>query len=116
MIIEATGSATVAFEAMELLGPNGVLILTSVTGGGRSLEVPADDINRRLVLRNALVLGTVNANPVDFRQGIADLAATEMRWPGFLASLITRRVPLERAAEALRHDPAQIKQVVEVRP
>jgi len=56
----------------------------------------------------------VNANAVDFRQGLVDLAAAERRWPGFLLSLITRRVPLEKATEALRHDPAQIKQVVEI--
>jgi len=113
--LEATGSAQVAFALMDLLGPNGVLVLTSVTGGMRPLEVPADDINKRLVLWNALVLGTVNANAVDFRQGIADLVAAEERWPGFLGSLITRRVPLARAAEALTHDPTQIKTVVEVR-
>ncbi|TMC79715.1 MAG: zinc-binding dehydrogenase [Chloroflexi bacterium] len=116
VILDATGSSQVPFAAMDLIGPNGAVILTSVTGGTRSLEVPADDINKRLVLSNALVLGTVNANAVDFRQGLVDLAAAERRWPGFLLSLITRRVPLERAAEALRHDPAQIKQVVEIRP
>ncbi|HEV8535574.1 MAG TPA: glucose 1-dehydrogenase [Candidatus Limnocylindria bacterium] len=115
VILEATGSAQAAFAAMNLVRPNGVLVLTSVTGGRRSLEVPADDINKRLVLGNALVLGIVNANAVDFRQGIADLEAAEERWPGFLLSLITRRVPLEDAADALPHDPAQIKQVVEMR-
>jgi len=114
VIFDATGSAQVAFEAMRLVGTNGVVILTSVTGAGGSLEVPADEINRRLVLNNALVIGTVNANAADFRQGLADLAEAERRWPGFLLSLITRRVSLERAAEAVRHDPAQIKQVVEV--
>ena len=115
VLLDATGSARVAFEAIRLVGTNGVVILTSVTGAGGSLEVPADEINRRLVLNNALVIGTVNANAVDFRQGLADLAEAERRWPGFLLSLITRRVPLERAAGAVRHDPAQIKQVVEVR-
>src|SRR2546425_1479872 len=112
--LEATGSAQVAFALMDLLGPNGVLVLTSVTGGMRPLEVPADDINKRLVLWNALVLGAANANAADFRQGIADLVAAEERWPGFLGSLITRRVPLARAAEALTHDPTQIKTVVEI--
>jgi threonine dehydrogenase-like Zn-dependent dehydrogenase len=114
VVLDATGSAQVAFEAMHLVGTNGVVVLTSVTDGVRSIEVPADEINRRLVLNNALVLGTVNANAADFRQGLADLGEADRRWPGFLLSLITRRVPLERAAEAVRHDPAQIKQVVEV--
>jgi hypothetical protein len=81
----------------------------------RSLEVPADVINKKLVLDNVLVLGTVNAKSDDFRQGIVDLTQAEQRWPGFLAALITRRVPLADAARALPHDPTQIKTVVEIR-
>jgi threonine dehydrogenase-like Zn-dependent dehydrogenase len=114
LAFEATGSAEVAFAAMNVLARNGALILASVTGGHRAISVPAEEINQRLVLRNALVIGTVNANRMDFEQGIADMAAAEKKWPGFLGSLITRRVPLERAAETLTHDPAQIKQVVEI--
>jgi hypothetical protein len=53
---------------------------------------------------------------MDFRAGIADLALAEKRFPGFLASLITRRVPLADAARALPHDPSQVKTVVEVNP
>jgi len=115
IVIEATGNSAVAFECLRLVGANGAVILTSVTGATRSLEVPADVINRRLVLDNVLVLGTVNAKSDDFRQGIVDLTEAERRWPGFLAALITRRVPLADAARALPHDPSQIKTVVEVR-
>lgn len=111
---EATGSAEVAFAAMNVLARNGALILASVTGGHRSLSIAAEDINQRLVLGNALVVGTVNANRIDFEQGIEDMARAEANWPGFLSSLITRRVPLVRAAETLVHDPTQIKQVVEI--
>jgi len=114
IVVEATGNAAVAFECLRLVGANGAVILTSVTGAMRSLEVPADVINKKLVLDNVLVLGTVNAKSDDFRQGIADLTEAERRWPGFLAALITRRVPLEDAARALPHDPSQIKTVVEV--
>lgn len=114
VVVEATGNAGVAFECLRLVTANGAVLLTSVTGAMRTLELPADVINQRLVLNNVLVLGTVNARAEDFRQGIADLAETEKRWPGFLASLITRRVPLSDAAAALPHDPAQIKTVVEM--
>jgi threonine dehydrogenase-like Zn-dependent dehydrogenase len=114
VVIEATGSSAVAFECMRLVSRNGAVLLTSVTGGKSALEVPADAINQNLVLGNVLVLGTVNARSDDFRQGIADLAESERRWPGFLAALITRRVPLADAAGALAHDPSQIKTVVEV--
>src|SRR5438093_1529747 len=58
LAFEATGSAEVAFAAMNILGRNGALILASVTGGHRSLTVPADDVNQRLVLGNVLVVGT----------------------------------------------------------
>lgn len=114
VVIEATGNAAVAFECLQLVGPNGAVMLTSVTGAMRSLEVPVDVINKKLVLDNVIVLGTVNAKSDDFRTGIADLAQAEQRWPGFLGGLITRRVPLADAARALPHDPAQIKTVVEV--
>ena len=114
VVIEATGSSAVAFECLRLVGANGAVILTSVTGAMRSFEVPADLINQQLVLNNALVLGTVNAKSDDFRQGLADLSEVERRWPGFLGALITRRVPLADAAGALPHDPAQIKTVVEI--
>jgi hypothetical protein len=33
---------TAIFDAMQALGKNGVLILSSVTGGHRKVEVPAD--------------------------------------------------------------------------
>ena len=114
LILEATGSSGVAFGSVALLKPNGALILTSVTGGGRSLDLPADELNKRIVLQNLLVLGSVNANALDFRAGIEDLRSAEARWPGVLASLITRRVPLAEAAAALRRDPRDIKTVVEV--
>jgi glucose 1-dehydrogenase len=114
VVIEATGNAAVAFECLQLVGANGAVILTSVTGAMGSLEVPADVINKNLVLDNVLVLGTVNAKSDDFRTGIVDLSQAEQRWPGFLGALITRRVSLADAARALPHDPAQIKTVVEV--
>ncbi len=115
VVIEATGTSAIAFECLRLVGANGAVILTSVTGAGRSSLLPADLINQNLVLDNILVIGVVNAKSDDFRQGIADLAEAERRWPGFLSALITRRVPLADAASALPHDPSQIKTVVEIR-
>src|SRR5438270_2317928 len=45
IIYEATGYSPLVFEAMDVLGKNGVLVLASVTGGNRRVEVPADKIN-----------------------------------------------------------------------
>src|SRR5690348_421564 len=42
LIFEATGASSVVFESMRALARNGVLVLSSVTGGDRMIEVPAD--------------------------------------------------------------------------
>ncbi len=58
LMFEATGFSP-AFEAMEALGKNGVLVLSSVTGGNRKMEVPTDAINlvlqRRVMRKHAQV-------------------------------------------------------------
>ncbi len=57
LMFEATGFSPIVFEAMEHLGKNGVLILSSVTGGGRKVQVPADMINLGFVLGNKVMVG-----------------------------------------------------------
>jgi threonine dehydrogenase-like Zn-dependent dehydrogenase len=52
LIYEATGFSPLVFEAMEVLGKNGVLVLANVTGGDRTVEVPADCINLGFVVGN----------------------------------------------------------------
>ena len=70
LIVDATGSSRLAFEAMEHLGLNGVLVWTGITGGDNQCEVPADKINLQWVLGNKLLLGSVNANRHHFEMGI----------------------------------------------
>src|SRR5262249_27788201 len=62
LIFEATGNSQVVFDSMEALGKNGVLVLSSVTGGNRTVQVCADRINLQFVLGNKVMVGTVNAN------------------------------------------------------
>src|ERR671911_2581875 len=52
IIFEATGVSLIAFESMEALGKNGVLELTSISGGDRTVEVPGDRIMLGFVLGN----------------------------------------------------------------
>jgi len=39
VIFEATGNSSVVFDSMQALGKNGVLVLSSVTGGDRMVQV-----------------------------------------------------------------------------
>jgi threonine dehydrogenase-like Zn-dependent dehydrogenase len=77
---------------MQALGKNGVLVMTSVTGGKRGTEVPSDAINLGFVLGNKVAVGSVNANREYFEAGVRDLALCEAERPGWLGRLITHRV------------------------
>jgi glucose 1-dehydrogenase len=92
VIFEATGASTVVFESMQALGKNGVLVLSSVTGGDRRIEVPADRINLEFVLGNKVMVGTVNANREYFETGVRDMAQAEAEYAGWLARLLTHPV------------------------
>lgn len=92
LIFEATGFSPIVFESMQALGKNGVLVLSSVTGGDRKVEVPADKINLEFVLGNKVMVGTVNANREYFEMGVKDLAQAEAEYPGWLQRLLTHPV------------------------
>src|SRR5215207_6399829 len=92
LIFEATGASPVVFESMQALGKNGVLVLSSVTGGDKMIQVPADRINLEFVLGNKVMVGTVNANREYFEMGVKDLAHAEAQYPGWLERLLTHKV------------------------
>ncbi|MBI3969025.1 MAG: glucose 1-dehydrogenase [Chloroflexi bacterium] len=114
LIVEATGNASAVFESLQILGVNGVLCLTGVSGGTTRLEVPADQINLAMVLGNKTTFGSVNANRRYFEHGLADFEAAEQRWPGWLEQLITRRLPLDDFAEGLKRRRDDVKTILEV--
>lgn len=92
IIFEATGYSPVVFDSMQALGKNGALVLSSVTGGDRKIEVPADRINLEFVLGNKVMVGTVNANREYFEMGARDMAQAEAEYPGWLKRLLTHPV------------------------
>ena len=114
IVIEATGSAKVVFDAMELLAPNGVLCLLSVTGGQSMNPEPIDLINQRLVLGNQVVVGSVNANPRHFAMGVKDFVAIDRKWPGALARLLTDRIPWQDHKKWFTERGSGIKATLEI--
>jgi threonine dehydrogenase-like Zn-dependent dehydrogenase len=118
IMLEATGSSALAFEAAEALGKNGVLILSSVTGGDRKIEVNADRINLGFVLGNKVMVGTVNAAREDFDAGVGDMLRAEAFHPGWLERLLTTPIDGLRNYAAmldhLLHDRDAIKVYVDV--
>jgi len=89
LIFEGTGNSSVVFDSMQALGKNGVLVLSSVTGGDKMIQIPADRINLEFVLGNKVMVGTVNANREYFELGVRDMAHAEAEYPGWLSKLLT---------------------------
>ncbi len=92
VIFEATGFSPIVFDAMQALAKNGVLILSSVTGGDRKVEITADKINLNFVLGNKVMVGTVNANREYFDSGAKDLAQASLEYGDWLNKLLTHPV------------------------
>ena len=92
VIFEATGYSPIVFDAMQALAKNGVLILSSVTGGDKKVEVPADKINLDFVLGNSVMVGTVNANREYFEAGVKDLSQAKLEYGDWLDRLLTHPI------------------------
>ncbi len=114
--LESSGSAEVAFQAMQYLGTNGVQVLLSLTGGDRRVTLPADSINQSLVIGNKVVVGSVNAGAIDFENAVKSLDEFERQWPGLTQKLITARLkfgPDLDLSQISKKSSSEIKTVVE---
>jgi len=92
MVLEASGNAGVAFGCMEILAKNGVLILSSITGGSNEVTIPGDKVNLDFVLNNKVMFGTVNAHRGYFESAMRTFALAEAQFPGWLAQMLTHPV------------------------
>jgi len=111
VIVECTGVSSLVLDAMEHIGPGGVVCLTGVSSGGREVSVDEGALNRTMVLSNESVVGSVNANRRHYEAGSVALANADRGW---LAQLVSRTVPLDRWREALDRTPDDVKVVVQV--
>jgi len=120
IIFEATGSSQVAFDSMQLVQKNGVLIWTSITGGKGKIEAPGDEINIKFVLDNKLLFGIVNANREHFELAVKDFAHAESEYPGWLRRFLTNPIRgldgYEDMMRQLVEDKKAIKVFVELKP
>ncbi len=115
LVVEATGSAELDVSLLDLLAPNGVLVLTGIPDAAAGPTAPLGARLRRLVLQNQAVVGSVNANRTHFALGVADLGRIEQTWPGVAAGLVGERRPWEEYAAVLAQRPAgAIKTALEV--
>jgi threonine dehydrogenase-like Zn-dependent dehydrogenase len=112
VIYEAVGHSHFALEVLRALGHNGIYILTGIPGLQAFIEADTASLMRDMVLKNQVVLGTVNAGPDAFTAAVRDLAEFHRQWPEVTETLIGGRYPLEEAVELIFGRPAGIKTVI----
>lgn len=112
LIYEATGVSRLAFNMLRLLGHNSEIALTGVPSLKQSYEIDGDLLMKNIVLKNQVLFGTVNASSENFDEAIKDIGIFKKKWPKSLESLITDRVPVEKAPEALLRRGQGIKTIV----
>jgi glucose 1-dehydrogenase len=114
LIFEASGVPAVAFNLIMALDFNGVMIYVGVAGGEHPLQIAGDAVLRQMVLRNLLLVGTVNASRDHFQMAVDDLVRARLMWGNHIDSLITNRHSYADFATALtEHTPDEIKVVIE---
>jgi glucose 1-dehydrogenase len=110
VVVECTGAPSVVMDTMCKVGTSGIVCLTGVSSGGRTINFDAGALNRELVLENNVVFGSVNANRRHWDLAAAALARADQSW---LNSLITRRVPVSSYEEAYTSGGQDIKVVLD---
>jgi threonine dehydrogenase-like Zn-dependent dehydrogenase len=111
VIVECTGAAEVISQALSNIAAGGVICLTGVGSGGRAVSAPGlAELASAAVLKNNVVVGTVNANKRHWYRAGQVLAHADPAW---LAQLITRREPVDRFMLALERQPDDIKTIVQ---
>ena len=109
---EATGNSRVTFDLLRALGTNGVFVMTGVPGHKGPAPVDTDGLMRNMVLKNQIVLGTVNAGQDAFQASIRDIGTFMQRWPDAVRALVTGRHPVEAYRELLLGTPSGVKNVI----
>jgi len=110
IVIECTGVGQVVAESILKVGAGGILCLTGVGSGGAAAGAAIADVAAGAVLRNNVIVGSVNANKRHWYKAGEALARADRKW---LERLITRRERPEAFMQALRRDADDIKVVIQ---
>jgi threonine dehydrogenase-like Zn-dependent dehydrogenase len=110
VIIECTGVGPVIINCVQHIGAGGIVCLAGVGAGGPAGNLIAADVAAQVVLKNGVVVGSVNANKRHWFKAGEALARADRDW---LSRLISRCEKPERFAQALERKPDDIKVVIQ---
>jgi threonine dehydrogenase-like Zn-dependent dehydrogenase len=111
IIIECTGVGDVIADCIRAVGAGGVICLTGVGSGGRLQGgLPIAETAAHCVLKNNVVVGSVNANKRHWYKASEALSKADRAW---LAQMVTRRERPADFAKALARSAEDIKVVIQ---
>jgi threonine dehydrogenase-like Zn-dependent dehydrogenase len=113
VIIECTGVGPVINSCIQHIAAGGIVCLTGVGAGGPEGHLITADVAAQAVLKNEVVVGSVNANKRHWYKAGEALARADRDW---LSKLISRCEKPENLAQALERKPDDIKVVVQFAP
>ncbi|MEQ8186414.1 MAG: glucose 1-dehydrogenase [Candidatus Eremiobacterota bacterium] len=109
VIVECTGVGSVISECIQKVGAGGIICLTGVGSGGFANR-PVADIASAAVLKNNLIVGSVNANKRHWYKAAENLASSDRKW---LRKMITRIEKPENFKDALARSSEDIKVIIQ---
>jgi threonine dehydrogenase-like Zn-dependent dehydrogenase len=110
VIVECTGVGQVIHDSIRGIASGGVVCLTGVGAGGTTVGLAAADLAAAVVLKNNVIVGSVNANKRHWYRAGEALAHADRGW---LERLITRREPPEAFMRALQRESDDVKVVIQ---
>jgi glucose 1-dehydrogenase len=109
VIVECTGVGSVIADSIQQLGAGGIICLTGIGAGGVTGRATAD-MAAGAVLKNNLIVGSVNANKRHWYRAGENLAHSDREW---LSRLISRRVEPKDFPRALERQPDDVKVIIQ---
>ena len=113
-VFEATGIAMLQIELIDTLATNGIYVATGIPAGKRPMTIDAAHVLQQLVLKNQIILGSVNASVDHYRMAVDYMEESSTKWPGVIKQTITESVPFKDIGKAFdSHHANEIKIVID---
>lgn len=105
VVFDGSGATKLSFDIFSLLGYNGVFVWTGIPGRKELIDINAGTLMRDIVLKNQVVVGSVNAGRENFKHAIQHLETLSDK-ARLLPFPFIQRYDVEQYAELLLQPPA----------
>ncbi|HVV29523.1 MAG TPA: glucose 1-dehydrogenase [Mycobacteriales bacterium] len=111
VVIEGTGVGALIAQVVGVLAPNGIAVLIGISGNTAADQITMSALNKRMVLGNQTIVGSVNEAYRHYQQAADALARADLSW---LSRLVTKTVTMDDWTSALTKDPDDVKVVIDL--